>query len=130
MEKNFITTTGRRKTSVARVRLYSGEGGIEINTRTLENYFPRDVLRTAVMRPLVVTDKLKTVRISSRVNGGGLTAQAEALAHGISRALLEIDENFRPLLKKEGLLTRDSRMKERKKYGQKGARKRFQFSKR
>ena len=130
MKENFIQTTGRRKTAVARVRLFQGEGMIEVNKATLEQYFPREVLRTAVMRPLVLTERLKTVKISGRVNGGGKTAQAEALAHGISRALLEVDENLRPVLKKEGLLTRDSRMKERKKYGQKGARKRFQFSKR
>lgn len=130
MKENCIVTTGRRKTAVARVRLFPGDGAIEVNTLSLETYFPREILRTAVMRPLALTDKLKTVRISGRVDGGGKTAQAEALAHGISRALLVVDETLRGVLKKEGLLTRDSRMKERKKYGQKGARKRFQFSKR
>lgn len=130
MKENCIVTTGRRKTAVARVRLFPGDGAIEVNTLSLETYFPREILRTAVMRPLALTDKLKTVRISGRVDGGGKTAQAEALAHGISRALLVVDETLRGVLKKEGLLTRDSRMKERKKYGQKGARKKFQFSKR
>ena len=118
------------KTSVARIRLIPGDGTITINERTWENYFPRDVLRMVVQRPLVIADKAKVYTVLGTVDGGGIAAQADAIAHGISRALLKIDAGLRPALKKEGLLTRDSRMKERKKYGQKGARKRFQFSKR
>ncbi|NBV49580.1 30S ribosomal protein S9 [bacterium] len=127
----FIRATGRRKTAIARVRLVpKGDGSIEINEQSMEQYFPRDVLRMQILRPLVLTDKVKGVSLYGRVNGGGIAAQAGALAHGISRALIKLDESLRPVLKKEGLLTRDPRMKERKKYGQKGARKRFQFSKR
>lgn len=131
MATEVITATGRRKTAVARVRLLqNGDGTIKVNNKTYEEYFPRDTLRSAVMRPLVLTEKSKAVTIVCRVNGGGIAGQADALSHGISRALLKLDANFRGALKKEGLLTRDDRMKERKKYGQKGARKRFQFSKR
>jgi small subunit ribosomal protein S9 len=128
---NFIAATGRRKTAIARVRLFnSGEGLITVNGRTLEDYFPRDVLRSAVVRPLLIAEKHKNVTISTLVDGGGIAAQAGAIAHGISRALLKLDPTVRGPLKKDGRLTRDDRMKERKKYGQKGARKRFQFSKR
>ena len=131
MATEMIRATGRRKTAVARVRLaMNGDGAVEINKRTLEDYFPRDVLRTAVLRPLVLTEKQKGVSVFTSVDGGGISAQAGAIAHGISRALLKVDNSLRGILKKEGLLTRDDRMKERKKYGQKGARKRFQFSKR
>jgi len=131
MAAQVINATGRRKTAVARVRLLvDGDGTIQVNDRTYEEYFPRDTLRTRVMRPLVLIEKQKVITILSRVNGGGIAAQADALSHGISRALLKLDETLRGTLKKEGLLTRDDRMKERKKYGQKGARKRFQFSKR
>ena len=131
MANDMIQATGRRKTAIARVRLHpSGDGTVQINDKTLEEYFPGDTLRSTVLRPLVIAEKIKSVTIKGRVNGGGINAQAGALAHGISRALLRLDEALRPPLKKEGLLTRDDRMKERKKYGQKGARKRFQFSKR
>jgi small subunit ribosomal protein S9 len=132
MAKNeIIEATGRRKTAVARVRLTpGGEGTIKINDRTFEEYFPRDVLRAAVLRPLLLTDKQRTCDIVCLLDGGGIAAQAGALAHGVSRALLKLDDTLRPVLKKDGQLTRDPRMKERKKYGQKGARKRFQFSKR
>ncbi len=127
----MIRATGRRKTSIARVRLVQGgEGAITINERSLENYFPRDVLRTAVLRPLVLVDKHNSVSIQTTVDGGGIASQAGAIAHGITRALLKLDPTLRGVLKKEGLVTRDPRVKERKKYGQKGARKRFQFSKR
>jgi small subunit ribosomal protein S9 len=127
----FISATGRRKTSVGRVRMFpGGDGAVEINGRTLEDYFPRDVLRSHVLRPLVLTEKSRSVSIVCLVDGGGIAAQAGAIAHGISRALLILDASLRSQLKKDGLLTRDPRMKERKKYGQKGARKRFQFSKR
>ncbi len=131
MATETINATGRRKTAIARVRLIpNGDGTIQINERTFEEYFPRDVLRAKIMRPLLLSEKQRSVTILSRVDGGGIAAQAGAISHGISRALLKLDGNLRGLLKKDGLLTRDDRMKERKKYGQKGARKRFQFSKR
>ena len=122
--------TGRRKTSVARVRLASGSGKITINNRTFENYFPTETLRTVAVRPLSVTDTAAKYDVRVNVQGGGVASQAGAVRHGIARALLTVDINFRPVLKADGLLTRDPRMKERKKYGQPGARKRFQFSKR
>lgn len=127
---DMIQATGRRKRAIARIRLIEGDGTISVNERTLEEYFPRDVLRSAIFRPLVVTDKQKAFTIHGLVDGGGISAQADAIAHGISRALIKLAPDLRPILKKEGLLTRDPRMKERKKYGQKGARKKFQFSKR
>lgn len=131
MAQEFIQATGRRKTSIARVRLIpQGDGTIQVNERSLEDYFPRDTLRSKVIRPLLVSEKQKLVTILGRVDGGGIAAQAGALSHGISRALLKWEASLRGTLKKDGLLTRDDRMKERKKYGQKGARKRFQFSKR
>lgn len=131
MALEVIVATGRRKTAVARVRLTTtGEGNISVNERTLEDFFPRDTLRMAIHYPLALTEKLKTVDIMSRVDGGGISAQADALAHGISRCLIKWDPTLRGILKKEGMLTRDPRMKERKKYGQHGARKRTQFSKR
>ncbi len=131
-KSDLIQATGRRKTAIARVWLTptGGEGKIEVNERGMEEYFPRDVLRAKVLRPLLLTDKLRTCNVSCLINGGGIAAQAGALAHGVSRALLKLDDTLRPVLKKDGLLTRDPRQKERKKYGQKGARKRFQFSKR
>lgn len=122
--------TGRRKSSVARVRMQAGDGGIKVNGRAFEEYFPRETLQSKVVRPLVLTEKLKDLQVISLVDGGGVSSQAGAVAHGISRALLKFNIELRGALKKEGLLTRDPRMKERKKYGQKGARKRFQFSKR
>ncbi|MBI4404173.1 MAG: 30S ribosomal protein S9 [Deltaproteobacteria bacterium] len=126
-----IQATGRRKTAVARVRLAAnGDGTITVNDKGLEEYFPTDAMRTRVLRPLVATDKQKIVSVFARLHGGGPSAQAGALSHGVSRALLKLDAGMRGILKREGLLTRDDRMKERKKYGQKGARKRFQFSKR
>jgi len=131
MKSDMIQATGRRKTAIARIRLFStGKPGIQVNDRSLEEYFPRDTLRACVLKPLVLTDRIKTVEIQGRVNGGGMSAQADAFAHGITRSLLKLDPGLRSVLKKEGLITRDPRMKERKKYGQKGARKRFQFSKR
>ena len=131
MATTEIQATGRRKSAIARVRLDpNGDGTIEINERTLEEYLPRDVLRSRVLRPLVLVEKQKAITIHCRVDGGGISSQAGAISHGISRALLKLDAELRGALKKEGLLTRDSRMKERKKYGRKGARKRFQFSKR
>ena len=122
--------TGRRKTSIARVRLSSGSGKVTVNGRAFENYFPTDSLRMVVQQPLTLTGTADKFDVRVNVTGGGPTGQAGAVRHGIARALLLADANLRPSLKAEGLLTRDPRMKERKKYGQPGARKRFQFSKR
>jgi small subunit ribosomal protein S9 len=122
--------TGRRKTAVARVRLAPGSGKITVNGRTFENYFPTEVQRAIVVQPLTLTETAAKFDVHVNVAGGGPDGQAGAVRHGISRALLKADTNLRPALKAEGLLTRDPRMKERKKYGQPGARKRFQFSKR
>ena len=127
--KEFLGT-GRRKTSVARVRLAVGSGKITVNGRAFETYFPTDTLRSLVTLPLSVTDSSSKYDVRVNVTGGGPSGQAGAVRHGIARALLEADINLRPTLKTNGLLTRDPRMKERKKYGQPGARKRFQFSKR
>ncbi|HVU28549.1 MAG TPA: 30S ribosomal protein S9 [Verrucomicrobiae bacterium] len=127
---NEFLGTGRRKTSIARVRLASGSGKITVNGRPFENYFPMDTLRATVTQPLVVTGTAEKVDARINITGGGPNGQAGAARHGIARALLQLDANLRPQLKAEGLLTRDSRAKERKKYGQPGARKRFQFSKR
>jgi small subunit ribosomal protein S9 len=125
-----FVATGRRKTAVARVRLASGSGKIVINGRALENYFPTEVLRGMVHQPFNASQSSNKFDARVNVSGGGPAGQAGAVRHGISRALLLADSTMRPMLKAEGLLTRDPRMKERKKYGQPGARKRFQFSKR
>jgi len=122
--------TGRRKSSTARVWLVPGKGNIKINNKTLDKYFSGEVLWTAVEKPLELVNKKNELDVFVKVEGGGFTGQAGAIQHGIARALLKFDPALRSSLKKEGLLTRDSRMKERKKYGQKGARTRFQFSKR
>jgi len=122
--------TGRRKTAVARVRLASGNGKITVNDRPFENYFPLETQRATAVQPLTVTGTAEKLNARINVTGGGPNGQAGAVRHGIARALLQFDVNLRPQLKAEGLLTRDSRMKERKKYGQPGARKRFQYSKR
>jgi len=127
---NEFLGTGRRKTSVARVRLSSGSGKVTVNGRAFENYFPTDSLRMVVQQPLTVTGTADKFDVRANVSGGGPAGQAGAVRHGIARALLLADAALRPSLKAEGLLTRDPRMKERKKYGQPGARKRFQFSKR
>jgi small subunit ribosomal protein S9 len=127
---NEFLGTGRRKTSVARVRLSSGSGKVTVNGRAFENYFPTDSLRMVVQQPFVVTNMTDKFDVRVNVTGGGPAGQAGAVRHGISRALLLADAALRPSLKAEGLLTRDPRMRERKKYGQPGARKRFQFSKR
>jgi small subunit ribosomal protein S9 len=127
---NEFLGTGRRKTSIARVRLSSGSGKLTINGRAFENYFPTDSLRMVVQQPFVVTNMTDKFDVRVNVTGGGPAGQAGAVRHGISRALLLADAALRPSLKAEGLLTRDPRMRERKKYGQPGARKRFQFSKR
>ncbi len=122
--------TGRRKTSTARVFLRPGKGKIEINHRQFEEYFPNETLRMIIRQPLQLTNTADKFDIYVNVEGGGISGQAGAVRHGITRALLEYNSEFRPVLKKAGLVTRDPRRKERKKYGQKGARKRFQFSKR
>lgn len=122
--------TGRRKSSVARVRLIPGKGKITINNKDVENYFGFETLRREIRRPFDVTDMTGKYDVIATVNGGGYTGQAGALRHGISRALVRSDEELKAALKKAGFLTRDSRMKERKKYGLKKARKASQFSKR
>ncbi len=128
--KPYFYGTGRRKSSVARVRVYNGTGKITINDRDIDDYFGLETLKLIVRQPLTLTDNLDKFDIVCRVAGGGVTGQAGAIRHGISRALLQADENLRPELKKAGFLTRDPRMKERKKYGLKGARRAPQFSKR
>ncbi|MFO1441983.1 30S ribosomal protein S9 [Bacillus sp. Bva_UNVM-123] len=122
--------TGRRKSSVARVRLVPGNGNIIINDREIENYIPFAALRAVVNQPLVATETQGSYDVLVNVHGGGYTGQAGAIRHGIARALLQVDPEYRPTLKAAGLLTRDARMKERKKYGLKGARRAPQFSKR
>jgi small subunit ribosomal protein S9 len=122
--------TGRRKTSAARVFLRPGQGTITVNHREFSNYFPTDVLRMQVRRPLQLTEMVEKFDILATVAGGGINGQAGAVRLGIARALVEFDADLRRALKKDGLLTSDSRVKERKKYGLAGARKRFQFSKR
>ncbi len=122
--------TGRRKTSIARVFLRPGSGKITVNGRAFEDYFVTEQQRIAARRVLVATDLAATFDVLTTVKGGGVTAQADAVKMGTARALLEYNVELRAALKEQGFLTRDSRMKERKKYGQKGARKRFQFSKR
>jgi small subunit ribosomal protein S9 len=122
--------TGKRKTAVARVWLQPGTGMIAVNRRSLEAYFPRETSRLVVMQPFEVTEQAGRFDVFATLAGGGIAAQAEALRHGISKALLEYNSGLRDRLKRAGFLTRDARAKERKKYGQPGARKRFQFSKR
>jgi small subunit ribosomal protein S9 len=122
--------TGRRKSSVARVRLVPGTGKIIVNDREIEDYIPFEALRVVVRQPLVATETVGSYDVLVNVSGGGYTGQAGAIRHGVARALLQADPEFRPTLKRAGLLTRDPRMKERKKYGLKGARRAPQFSKR
>ena len=130
MAKVQYLGTGRRKNAIARVRLIPGSGKIVINKRDLDEYFDYDTLKVIVREPLTVTETSDKYDVFVNVNGGGYTGQAGAIRHGIARALLESDGELRPVLKKEGFLTRDQRMKERKKYGLKKARKSPQFSKR
>ena len=130
-KKPYLYGTGRRKSSVARVRLYEGgTGSIILNGRDIDEYFGLDTLKLLVRQPLVTTNTLGKVDIVCTVAGGGVTGQAGAIRHGIARALLQVNAEYRPLLKSAGLLTRDPRMKERKKYGLKAARRAPQFSKR
>ena len=126
----YFYGTGRRKSSVARVRIYQGTGKITINNRDIDDYFGLDTLKLIVRQPLELTKTSDKFDIVCRVTGGGVTGQAGAIRHGISRALLQSSDEIRPILKKAGFLTRDPRMKERKKYGLKGARRAPQFSKR
>lgn len=130
MDEDFVRGTGRRKESVARVRLYRGEGNICVNGRELEEYFPNRRHRIEALAPLVHLDIKSDFDVVAKLEGGGISGQAGALRLGIARALVESDESLRPDLKKAGFLSRDARMKERKKYGLKGARKKPQFSKR
>ena len=128
--KPYFYGTGRRKKSVARVRLYPGTGVVTINGREIDNYFGLETLKFIVNQPFSVTDTVGKFDIVANVNGGGFSGQAGAIRHGVARALLSADETYKPLLKKAGFLTRDPRMKERKKYGLTGARRAPQFSKR
>jgi small subunit ribosomal protein S9 len=131
MEVQRFYGTGKRKTAVARVWLkMPGEGRIIVNKRDFEDYFPRETLRLMVLQPFKLTDTLGKFDVLVNVRGGGVSGQAGAIRHGISRALVAYNADLRPILKKAGLLTRDARKKERKKYGQRGARARFQYSKR
>ena len=128
--KPYFYGTGRRKSSVARVRLYPGSGKITINNRDVDDYFGLETLKLIINQPFGVTGTAGKYDIVANVNGGGISGQAGAIRHGVARALLLADETYRPLLKKAGFLTRDPRMKERKKYGLKAARRASQFSKR
>ena len=129
-EKVQYIATGRRKNSIARVRLIPGEGKVMVNTRPFAEYFPRESNRLVIMQPLELVNLASKMDIFANVNGGGLSGQAGALKQGIARALVKFDESLKNAVKKAGFLTRDSRMRERKKYGRKRARRRFQFTKR
>jgi len=129
-EKVSYYATGKRKNAIAKVRLVPGEGKITVNLKDYKDYFHRDVLAVMVTEPLKLTNTDSAYDVIAQIKGGGISGQAGALRHGISKALLEINEEFRSILKPEGFLTRDSRIKERKKFGLKKARKRPQFSKR
>jgi small subunit ribosomal protein S9 len=128
-EENFLGT-GRRKRAVARVKLALGSGQITVNKKALEDYFPREILRHIVRQPLEATQSASRFDVVVKTEGGGISGQAGAIRHGIARALVAMDESLREVLRRNGLLTRDPREKESKKYGRKRARKRFQFSKR
>lgn len=130
MNKLVYLGTGRRKSSVARVRLVPGEGKFNINGKNLNEYFSKEVCREKIKKPLILTQTEFQFDVMVNVNGGGISGQSGAIAHGISRALLQANDEYKPILKKAGLLTRDPRMKERKKYGLKKARKAPQYSKR
>ena len=127
---SFIRATGRRKSAVARVRLRLGTGQILVNGRPMAEYFPREALHVRIHAPFEAAGQEGRYDVHARIDGGGVAGQADALRHGISRALEKLDEQLRTPLKRRGLLTRDAREKERKKYGQRGARARYQFSKR
>jgi small subunit ribosomal protein S9 len=125
-----LAATGKRKCAVARVRLIPGEGKVIVNNRPMENYFPRELWVRQILQPLEVVEAKGKFTVLANVYGGGLTGQASAICHGIARALVTGDATLKPKLRAHGLMTRDSRIKERKKYGQKGAQRRFQYSKR
>jgi len=127
---NIYWGTGRRKTAVARVRVMAGKGNVTVNGMNIDEYFTVSAFRDVVLQPLVLLNMVSRYDVHVNVNGGGMSGQAGAIRHGIARSLVKMDETLRPSLKKAGFLKRDPRMKERKKYGQKGARARFQFSKR
>ena len=129
-KENIYYATGKRKTAISRTWLTPGSGEITINNRTAEDYFPIESLRTQMLEPLKLTNTLGSFDIKARVQGGGLSGQVEAVRHGITKALIDSDPDLRLTLKKAGFVKRDPRVKERKKYGQRGARARFQFSKR
>ena len=129
-KRNVTQATGKRKTAVARIRLLPGGGTITVNRRSFEDYFPRDTSRMRILEPLQLTETMSQYDILAEVHGGGISAQADAVRLGISRALVEIEETMRAALRKNGLLTRDPRAVERKKYGRHKARKRPQYSKR
>ena len=129
-EERYVWGTGKRKCAIAQVRLFAGEGAIQVNDKPYENIFPRLEHRRAIETPFLATDTVGKFRVIVKVKGGGMTGQAEAIRHGIARALVKENELFRPMLRKEGLLTRDARIKERKKYGLKRARKAPQYTKR
>ncbi len=128
--KPYFYGTGRRKSSIARVRIYPGSGKITINNRDIDEYFGLETLKLIINQPFGVTNTMGKFDIVANVKGGGISGQAGAIRHGVSRALILADESYRPLLKKSGFLTRDPRMKERKKFGLKAARRASQFSKR
>jgi small subunit ribosomal protein S9 len=130
VDKNAFYATGRRKRAVARVWLMPGSGKIEINHRDIDNYFGRGTSKMILRQPLELTETIGRYDVYVNVKGGGLSGQADAIQHGITRALMLLNGSFRPALKKAGYVTRDPRIKERKKYGQRGARARYQFSKR
>jgi len=129
-DRPYLYGTGRRKNSVARVRVYPGTGSITINGRDIDDYFGLETLKLIVRQPFAVTNTLGRFDIETTVKGGGVSGQAGAIRHGLARALLQVGDEMRPVLKKAGFLTRDPRMKERKKYGLKAARRAPQFSKR
>lgn len=130
MVQEKFQATGRRKRAVARVTLSAGEGKVTVNGRSIEKYFPIQTLQVCVVQPLATTDTLKKFDVRANVSGGGITGQAEAVRHGIARALIKVNDTLRSSLKGAGFLRRDPREKERKKFGQKGARRRFQWTKR
>jgi len=130
MAEDRFYATGKRKTSIARVWLKSGSGDFKINNKSLDEYFKREILKMIIQQPFDFTDTAGKYDVLANVHGGGISGQAGAIRHGITKALLEINGDLRSILKKAGFITRDSRVKERKKYGQKGARAKYQFSKR
>lgn len=130
MDENIFCATGKRKSAIARVRLIPGDGKFEVNRRALDDYFRNDISKMVIKQPIQLTETSGKYNVYVNVKGGGMSSQAGAIRHGISKALLDMNSDFRSILKKAGLITRDSRTKERKKYGQRKARAKFQYSKR